>query len=475
MRKATNKDNYTKVEILGQYNTKIEGTDKIISELPVEITDKTVFIEPSFGSGNFVKSFRKVYKNKIVAVEIDEEVFSEFVPIDNCQLINQNIYDFDLDKDFIEDCDRILLVGNPPYRTPALSLKDRKPEIDRLKRLYNIDGVKEECIFFIVKTLDVIKNVNKEADVFYILPKTIFQNPTKAFKSFYTFLNNHLNIISIKDIDKSNFENVSQNLILVHFTTNITNSKTMLYNDEEVLLEDFLGANQNIIPYNKIFKKTYLGSVPAESFLLSCKDESKEHFMERIFSMFFEETNLTNLKDKLSYNNSYHLSKIDDKKLEIILSYVNEIKDSYDLSVFQNIDNYKRIKHRNEWRLYFRHESIKKVSFVYLINSNPGESFYFTSNPTSISTDYYGYTDYDANRNSSPGSIRTVPLAGIENNLTDEFKKYWYENTEIPIDMIYEYMIFIYKSDWYKNIKKTYSKFYFGVPVEFMEEFKYKK
>lgn len=85
MRKATNKDNYTKVEILGQYNTKIEGTDKIISELPVEITDKTVFIEPSFGSGNFVKSFRKVYKNKIVAVEIDEEVFSEFAPIDNCQ------------------------------------------------------------------------------------------------------------------------------------------------------------------------------------------------------------------------------------------------------------------------------------------------------------------------------------------------------------------------------------------------------
>jgi hypothetical protein len=197
--------------------------------------------------------------------------------------------------------------------------------------------------------------------------------------------------------------------------------------------------------------------------------------MERICSMFFEETNLNNLKDKLSYNNSYHLSKIDDKKLAIILSYVNEIKDSYDLSIFQNIDNYKRIKHRNEWRFYFRHESIKKVSFVYLINSNPGESFYFTSNPTSISTDYYGYTDYDANRNSSPGSIRTIPLAGIEDNLTDEFKKYWYENTEMPIDMIYEYMIFIYKSDWYKNIKKTYSKFYFGVPVEFMEEFKYKK
>ena len=68
MRKATNKDNYTKVEILGQYNTKIEGTDKIISELPVEITDKTVFIEPSFGSGNFVKSFRLLslidFKNK---------------------------------------------------------------------------------------------------------------------------------------------------------------------------------------------------------------------------------------------------------------------------------------------------------------------------------------------------------------------------------------------------------------------------
>ena len=39
MRKATNKDNYTKVEILGQYNTKIEGIDKIISELAANVAD----------------------------------------------------------------------------------------------------------------------------------------------------------------------------------------------------------------------------------------------------------------------------------------------------------------------------------------------------------------------------------------------------------------------------------------------------
>jgi hypothetical protein len=472
MKKATNKDNFTKVEILGQYNTSIEGTDMILSEFcKTNISKNTLFIEPSFGSGNFIKSFRKKYNNPILGVEIDQDVFQKLDEnIKNIKTFNDNFYDFEIDKSYLENINDILFVGNPPYRTPALSLKDRRSEIDRLKKLYKIDGIKEECVFFILKTYDVIFNTGKDADVYYILPKTIFQNPTKAFKSFYNFLNDKFNIVSVDDIDKKYFENVSQNLILVHFSTKIKCDK-IKHNGESMSTDDFLGENTSIIPFNKIFKKTYLGSVPAESFLLSCKDESKEQFIERIKSIFFEITNIQNLKQKLTFNNKHHLSKIDDKKLSIILSYINEIKDKFDIDIFKNEDNYKKIKHRNEYRFYFRHDSLKKVSFVYIINSNPCESFYFTSNPTSISTDYFGYTDYDANRNSTPGGLRTVPIENMESNLTDDFKLYWSKNTNLPYSRLYEYMLFVSKSDWYKNIKKTYGKFYFGIPVQFLTDF----
>jgi len=471
MRKSTNKDNFTKVEMLGQYNTSIEGTDMILSDICYGITDDTLFIEPSFGSGNFLKSFRKKYKNPIIGVEIDDEVFEQLdMDMENISIFNKNFYDFEIEKEYLTNINKILYIGNPPYRTPALSLKERKSEIDRLKKLYKIDGIKEECVFFIVKTYDTIFNTGKEGDVYYILPKTIFQNPTKAFKSFYNFINEKFNIVSVNDIDKNYFENVSQNLILVHFSTGKSDG-TLKYNNETISTDDFLGENTSIFPFNKIFKKTYLGSVPAESFLLSCKDEPKENFIDRIKSIFFEETNIDNLKEKLSFNNRHHLSKIDDKKLAIILSYINEIKDGFDLSIFDNEDNYKRIKHRNEYRFYFRHESLKKVSFVYIINSNPCHSFYFTSNPTSISTDYFGYTDYDANRNSTPGGLRTVPVENMENNLTDEFKAYWRKNTNLPYNKLYNYMLFVSKSDWYKNIKKTYGKFYFGIPMDFLTEF----
>jgi hypothetical protein len=472
MKKSTNKDNYSKQEKLGQYNTHIDYTDIVIKNLPDIVNENTLFIEPSFGCGNFIKSIRKRFNNAIVGVEIDSELLFNAENLTNCDIFNKNFYDFEYG---MGNYDNVIFIGNPPYRTPAISLKERPEEIKRLKSKYDIGGIKEECVFFIVKTFDLLKQNGKDGDIFYILPKTIFQNPTKAFKTLYNFFNEQLNIVSIKDVDNTYFENVSQSIVLVHFTTKKTNSNTILYNNEEILLKDFIGENSDIIPFNRIFKKTYLGSVPAESFLMSCKNEPKESFYERIVSIFFEETNVNNLLEKLTYNGNYHLSKIDDKKLNIIIEYINEIKNNYDISIFKNIDNYKPIKHRNEWRYYFRHDSLKKVSFVYIIHSNPCESFYFTSNPTSISTDYYGYTDYDVNRNSSPGTIRTVPINSMEDNITDSFKDYWCNNTERPITDIFEYFIHIYNSDWYKTIKKTYSKFYFGVPKVFMDDFNKKK
>ena len=133
---------------------------------------------------------------------------------------------------------------------------------------------------------------------------------------------------------------------------------------------------------------------------------------------------------------------------------------------FSNIEYYKTITHRTETRWYFRHKGLTTVSFIYIINSNPGPGFYFPGNPTKTSTDYFGYCDYDITRNSSPGACRTIPLKGLEDNITDEFKKWWNLNVNKDYTHIFDLFIKTHKSNWYKEMKKKYKRFYFGIPKD---------
>ena len=122
---------------------------------------------------------------------------------------------------------------------------------------------------------------------------------------------------------------------------------------------------------------------------------------------------------------------------------------------------------------YFRCEKIKKnKNFVYELNPNPCKSFYFTGNPSHSSTDYFGFCNYDINRNVSPGANRTVPVDNIEDNLTDSFKVWWNANTTEPYSEVFNYIIYISKTDWYKERKQNNKRFYFGIPKTFYKDFK---
>ena len=107
--------------------------------------------------------------------------------------------------------------------------------------------------------------------------------------------------------------------------------------------------------------------------------------------------------------------------------------------------------------------------FVYQINPNPCKSFYFSGNPSSNSGDYFGFCDYDVNRNISPGAARCVPVDNLEDNLTDEFKEWWKENTDEPYEKVFDYIIKVSKSDWYKEKKKNNKRFYFSIPKRWLK------
>ena len=149
----------------------------------------------------------------------------------------------------------------------------------------------------------------------------------------------------------------------------------------------------------------------------------------------------------MSYRGNVHLQalkKRDPDKIRVVLKYIEEILTLIDVKEFEKSFYYKPIQHRHEKRFYFRHNDLKKASFIYQLNPNPCLSFYFPGNPSKGCLDYHGICEYDVNRNCSPSANRTIPLHEIDSNLTDEFKVYWNENTNnMPYVNLVDYLSYI--------------------------------
>jgi len=449
---VTFKDLKTKKNQLGQFMT----PDVISQEILDSNTYCGLIIEPSFGLGSFLYKLENKYTtDNIIGIEYDQSLFDQYKG-STC-IYNTSFYKFKLPNNI--DHNYISFVGNPPYRTPALSLKsDDSLVVKKLIKKYKLTGVKEEAVFFIAHAVDIIRNCNVAGMIHWILPKTIFENNSAAFTNFRKFLNNYAPVTELIDIPEYQYPDVAQPLCIVKMMVNqvvdINITNNFVLND--------------VIDFREIFKQTYLGSVPCESILLSSKGESLASFRQRLVKIFLRNVPL---ETGLLHNGEYHLralSKAQAKeKFAILNNYVKEIKQTIDVVEFAKLRNYKPIAHRTETRWYFRHKDLTKVSFIYIINSNPCRSFYFPGNPTKTSTDYFGYCDYDINRNSSPGANRTVPLENLENNITDKFKKFWEENTSAPLSDVFEYILYISKSKWYKDYKSKHQRFYFGIPKVF--------
>lgn len=454
-----NRSNIKSKETLGQFLTPNNIVTNCLSNISL---DQDLIIEPSCGNGSFLN---QIYNKQVLGIELDKILFDQYNG--KHTIVNCNFYDWnalDISNNY-KNISSIHFIGNPPFRSPALSLTSHKKEIDRLRKEYNVEGIREEACLFILKTYDIIKKLNVTGKISYILPEAIFKNNSKVFTKFTDFLKSNLYIEHIQEI--KGFPEVNRKLVFISWSTQPNSKKNKQF-------ENYYGVDDEIIPFQKIFKKTYLGSVPCESIFLSCKDESLELFSKRLIKLFSSNIDKSNIIEKLSYNGKPHLKSLqktppDNDTILRILAYIEEIKNlpDFSISLFKDNNNYKIIQHRNEERFYFRHNFLKRGHFVYQLNPNPCKSFYFPGNPSSTSPDYFGYCSYDVNRNSCPGALRTVPIKNIANNITDEFLQYWKKNTDRPIEDIFDYIMEIAKTDWYKQYKERNHRFYFGVPKKF--------
>ena len=460
---------------LGQFFTPVDMIKDILSQIEI---DSDVIIEPSFGGCGFIELLvEKFPDKKVVGVELDEEWFlkgKEKFP--NLELHHSNFYD--IPAKLVYDTKKVSFVGNVPFRSPAYSLTTHPKYVKQLSHKYEVTGIREEAVFFIIQTADIMITNEYEGGIHYIIPKSLVTNDSKFYKQFKLFLKKYFKIVSVLDVDPSKFDNVAQGLIVLSMTTGGDDSNYLVnHNGVEELVDNVIQLENPDIPFQKIFKKTYLGSVPAESFLLSAPVETKENFRDRLVKIFSNDVTATSLKTDLMHDKKYHLKILSSKdsikvdaKLEQIAEYINNIKLKVKkLDIFNDLTNYADIQHRKGTRFYFRNTALKNCGFVYELNPNPQPSFYFTSNPSAGSTDYFGYCDYDITRTSSPGCCRTIPLKDVEDNLTDDFKKYWNTHTEnLPYVFVYNYIKYVAESPWYKEQKHLRKRFYFCIPTQFV-------
>ncbi len=480
-RKNVQSDKY----ILGQFFTPLFICKKIIDN--INFCDSLI-IEPSYGTGNFLKTMSDIPNDKI-GIELDKNLFAKYKD-NSTKLLNMDFYDFNIKTD-----KKLIFIGNPPYRTPAHSLSTHKQLIQKITKKYDIPGIREEAVFFILHTIDIILENGGNGEIHYIIPESILKNNSKFFVRFKQFLKETCYFLNIMTIKGTDFDDVSQDLVCLSLKIERHQNKVSnnLLNYDKPITEKFVTvdgikknldeylclSNTNFIPFQKIFKRTFLGSVPCESLLMSVAGEPLEHFQTRLCQII-EDKNISTerLYKLLQYNGKRHLkvfdnpydSEIVQNKLRIILSYVKNIQEKDGiLQEFLDKKNYKPIMGREVSHYYFRCEKIKKhKNFVYELNPNPCPSFYFTGNPSHSSTDYFGFCDYDCNRNVSPGANRTVPIDDIETNLTDFFKDWWRKHTNEPFSDIFNYIIYVSKTPWYNNMKKTNKRFYFAIPMEFI-------
>lgn len=437
-----------------------------------------LIVEPSFGSGNFLNYLTDRYPDhKVVGCELDDELFNNYDNQSSLEVFNENFYDWEYD---FSDYESVSFIGNPPYRTPAESLSTHKSIVKQLLNKYNITGIKEEAVLFFLKTYDML-STTKDFEIIYILPKTIFQNQSTHFESFRSFLFDNLNLTSVYNLGNE-FDNVYQDLVLVSFN-NKQQTEVIQIDGIDTPLTSFYGVDDIYYDYREIFipKSTHLGSVPMESIFFSVKGEPVTNFQTRLYEIFFGNT--SNINDNLKWNGAYHLKSLSSKdpsivknKLNAIHEYIHDIKSNNLLTKHDilDINNFKPIVNRHHTIYYFRLETLKKQRGVYILNPNPCESFYFTSNPTKTSTDYCGYCEYDVNRNCTPGSIRTIPIEGFTTKISPMFKTLM-KSAGLHEDDLLEYMKFIYTTDWYKMMKSKYTRFYFGVPSVFLVDEFYKR
>lgn len=193
---------------LGQYFTPKSIRELLLSKLPKK--DNADILDPACGSGEFLLSCKKYFKNPILyGFDIDKKLIN----ISSKLVKNANIKNFDFLNIDINKKKYDYIIGNPPYFELKLNEEIKKKYFDIIKGRVNIFSL------FIKTGLDLLKDGGYLA---YVVPPSMNNGAYFSKLREYIIKNSSLEYLHIID-GADNFHLANQKVMLIILKK--TNSK----------------------------------------------------------------------------------------------------------------------------------------------------------------------------------------------------------------------------------------------------------
>lgn len=265
--------------------------DIVISKIDEYNSSPTNILEPSFGSGEFLKDIEK-YNCKVTGVEFNKTIFNrvskEFKNKNKYNLLNNDFLEFDQKEKFD------VILGNPPY--------------------FVIDEKNQECmtgrgnifVMFIYKCL--VSHLQKDGLLAFVLP-TSFYN-CKYYEPCRKYIRENTTILHVENV-KAKYIDTSQDTMVII----IKNTPSKINN----YILDF-SSNVCISPYQKRLKELVEESTTLEELECSVKtgevvwNQHKDKLDEAQGTLLIYSSNI--IDNKLVFNNL-----LGDEKKQYIKNY----------------------------------------------------------------------------------------------------------------------------------------------------------
>lgn len=215
----------------GDYQTPVAFAEKVCHYLKdYRHLEPSAIIEPSCGSGNFLKSCLLFNAKEYYGIEINPEyceICRNSIDDDRVNIINSDFFAFS-SKALIKDKSQILVIGNPPWVTnSALSVlgSDNLPDKINFKGLKGIDAITgasnfDICEYIILQLINEYRDTNT---VISMLCKTsVARNVFKELKrSYVSFVS-----CDILEFDATKVFNISASacVLIIQLSDKLTTS-----------------------------------------------------------------------------------------------------------------------------------------------------------------------------------------------------------------------------------------------------------
>ena len=199
---------------LGQYFTPKSIRELLLSKLPKK--DNADILDPACGSGEFLLSCKKYFKNPILyGFDIDKKLINiSSKLVKNASIKNFDFLNIDINKKKYD-----YIIGNPPYFELKLNEEIKKKYFDIIKGRVNIFSL------FIKTGLDLLKDGGYLA---YVVPPSMNNGAYFSKLREYIIKNSSLEYLHIID-GADNFHLANQKVMLIILKKLIQKNRQNIY------------------------------------------------------------------------------------------------------------------------------------------------------------------------------------------------------------------------------------------------------